>query len=100
MHLLHYLTDELTPCLMYCTVKTLAVKTLTNIISIAKVFFRQFFQQRGFITLFCHQSFLLYGTYMKIGEVVYTNLLISPRIQAMIAKVHCLEAYMKDDLNI
>ena len=46
---------------MCCTVKSLVVKTLANIISIAKVFSTNFFNRGGFVSLFCHQSFLLYG---------------------------------------
>ena len=58
-HLLHYLTDELTPCrypyVLYS--KNFGCKkTLANSTSIAK-FFHQFFQQRGFVTLFYRQNF-------------------------------------------
>ena len=45
---------------MYRTVKTLAVKTLANIISIAKVFL-PIFSIEGFRHTFYRQSFLLYG---------------------------------------
>ena len=56
--------------LTYCTVKILAVKALGNIISIAKVFFHQFFQQRGFVTLFTVKVFY-YTVWKSILMIKY-----------------------------
>jgi len=56
------LTRKLVISLVLTQLKKLAVKTLTIIIGIAKVFFRQAFLKRAFAILFYRQNFLLYGS--------------------------------------